>query len=69
MAQQFRKIENGEQVVSAWATVTVALALLHFIVPFFFLMSRHIKRNTTTLMHEEAYSNPTYEWSKGMGKQ
>lgn len=27
------------------------------------------KRNTTTLMHEEAYTNPDYEWSKGMGKQ
>ena len=27
------------------------------------------KRGTTTLMHEEAYSNPDYEWSKGMGKQ
>ena len=27
------------------------------------------KKGATTLMHEEAYSNPEYEWSKGMGKQ
>lgn len=27
------------------------------------------KRGTTSLMHEEAYTNPGYEWSKGMGKQ
>ena len=27
------------------------------------------KRGTTSLMHEEAYTNYDYEWSKGMGKQ
>ncbi len=27
------------------------------------------KRGTTSLMHEEAYTNRDYEWSKGMGKQ
>lgn len=33
----------------AWWNATLALAILHFPVPFFGLMSRHIKRNKTTL--------------------
>jgi uncharacterized membrane protein YpjA len=28
----------------------MALALGHFVIPFFFMMSRHIKRNRTTLL-------------------
>ncbi|TNE50600.1 MAG: hypothetical protein EP343_07895 [Deltaproteobacteria bacterium] len=32
-----------------WQPLTIALALGHFVVPFFFLMSRHIKRNPVTL--------------------
>jgi len=32
-----------------WEWFTILLALLHFVVPFFFMMSRHIKRRTTTL--------------------
>ncbi|MCB9734126.1 MAG: hypothetical protein H6745_16135 [Deltaproteobacteria bacterium] len=32
-----------------WEWVTLLLALLHFAVPFFFLMSRHIKRRKTTM--------------------
>jgi hypothetical protein len=32
-----------------WLYVTIFLALGHFVLPFFFLMSRHIKRNTKTL--------------------
>ncbi len=33
----------------AWAKVTVVLIALHFIVPFIFMMSRNIKRNTSLL--------------------
>lgn len=32
-----------------WMPLTVALALGHFVIPFFFMMSRHIKRNPFTL--------------------
>ena len=32
-----------------WGTFTQALALSHFLIPFFYLMSRHIKRNPFTL--------------------
>lgn len=32
-----------------WEPVTVLLMLGHFVIPFFFLMSRHIKRNRVTL--------------------
>ncbi len=33
----------------AWATVSVLIGVLHFVVPFVFLMSRNIKRNTSLL--------------------
>jgi hypothetical protein len=39
-----RWIETG------WDKVSMALALGHFVIPFFFMMSRHIKRNRTTLL-------------------
>jgi hypothetical protein len=32
-----------------WGTVAAALLFCHFVIPFFFLLSRHIKRNKTTL--------------------
>lgn len=32
-----------------WATISVLIVALHFVVPFVFLMSRNIKRNTTLL--------------------
>ncbi len=33
-----------------WKFVSGALAVLHFVIPFIFFMSRHIKRNLTLLM-------------------
>ncbi|MCP3979673.1 MAG: quinol:cytochrome C oxidoreductase [bacterium] len=33
-----------------WKTLSIALGLGHFVVPFFFLMSRHIKRRTPLLV-------------------
>ncbi|PIE65671.1 MAG: quinol:cytochrome C oxidoreductase [Deltaproteobacteria bacterium] len=38
------------RVEGGWEVVTLLLALLHFVVPFFFLMSRHIKRRKATLI-------------------
>ena len=34
----------------SWRSVSILLAVGHFVVPFFFLMSRHIKRNPITLV-------------------
>jgi hypothetical protein len=36
--------------VEGWQTVSIVIAVGHFAVPFFFLMSRHIKRNAKTLL-------------------
>jgi hypothetical protein len=35
--------------IKNWNTLTLVLALGHFVIPFFFLMSKHIKRNPLTL--------------------
>lgn len=34
---------------NSWETVGIGLMIGHFVIPFFFLMSRHIKRNMATL--------------------
>ncbi len=39
----------------SWLTVSQILAIGHFAIPFGFLMSRHIKRNTTTLAVAAGY--------------
>ncbi len=38
------------RITGSWFEVSMLLLFGHFVVPFFFLMSHHIKRNTTTLM-------------------
>jgi hypothetical protein len=38
------------RLAGGWKLVTIALAVGHFALPFFFLMSRTIKRNATTLV-------------------
>lgn len=40
----------AHRIVGSWWNVSMLLLIGHFIVPFFFLMSHHIKRNPTTLM-------------------
>lgn len=37
------------RITGAWGTWAWALVFLHFVIPFFFLLSRHIKRNKKTL--------------------
>ena len=39
----------GHRIEGGWDVMTLLLALLHFVIPFFFMMSRHIKRNRTML--------------------
>ncbi len=38
-----------ERVAGGWGTWAWTLVFCHFVIPFFFLLSRHIKRNKTTL--------------------
>ena len=45
-------LERGH---GSWGTITMILALCHFIVPFFLLMSRHVKRNRLGLGFFSAY--------------
>lgn len=40
----------GHRMEGGWEYVTLILALSHFAIPFFFLMSRHIKRKRVTLV-------------------
>lgn len=39
-----------DRMTPGWKFVSGALAVLHFVIPFIFFMSRHIKRNLTLLM-------------------
>lgn len=50
-ADRFYMIDevNHVRVPTSWLTVSLVLAVGHFLVPFFFLMSRHIKRRNLTL--------------------
>ena len=43
------------RLTGGWKLVTIALAVGHFALPFFFLMSRTIKRNATTLVMAAAW--------------
>jgi uncharacterized membrane protein YpjA len=38
-----------ERFAGGWGDMAWALVFCHFVIPFFFLLSRHIKRNKTTL--------------------
>jgi len=39
----------SEPGTSGWATLSMVLIFVHFVIPFFYLMSRHIKRRRATL--------------------
>lgn len=43
------------RIQGSWKTVSICLACGHFVIPFFFLLSRHIKRNPKTLFLGAAY--------------